>query len=238
MRCIYLSDIHLAFPRVGPSWDGWDIVLMGDNTNNGSIEEYKMLRAWLDTIKDGRKIHFVRGNHDSGQLGNLPNDRAMAMFDEVKAEYGAKANRDHRGIETYYEDSLMILDSVCRSALPYDFAQGEIQPSCQVLVNELYGQSHTSPLTIALHHDPFCSDTTLLLKDAGMFIYEVMQSMAEIVVYGHTHNVPDWYRGRTCRQHGFGYIRFVRCGAVVLNHDVWIQDKDGFRLVTLQELAA
>jgi len=238
MRCIYLSDIHNAFPKIGPAWDGWDIVLMGDNTNNGSIEEYKMFRQWLDTIKDGRKIFFVRGNHDSGQLGNLPNDRAIKMFDEVKAEYGAKANRVDQGAETYNHASLITLDTVCRTANPYDFAQGEIYKTGYVVRHALWYDIYPHPFTFALHHDPFCSTTTLLFKNAGEFMYEVMQSRLDYVVYGHTHLQPEINYARLYNCDGEKKIGFVQCGAVVLNHDVWIQDKDGFRLVTLQELAA
>ena len=239
LRLIILSDLHGVFPVIGPEWDGWDILILGDVVNNGGILEYLRFQEWLATIRQGRKVFLARGNHDAGQLGNMPSERAIALFDEITLDLqGHSFHNKEPQVITSPEGTLVLLDSVCRTISPHDYAQGEIGTEQMDRLDKILASRLIHPVTVALHHDPLCADTSLLLKDAGRFV-GLVERRADFVVFGHSHERPLYTKFPA------GETRYIRCSSWPEEveygkygvHEPWVWTLDGDHW-RLQELAA
>jgi len=198
IKRLFIADTHGYYPDLS-AFPNHEIVLMGDMMEHGSVAVYAQFEKWLCRLSQ-KKIHFVRGNHDSGQYGNLYNPNSIIMWDNLAKVFVGHTFK-YPWAEAGKNDLLILLDSVCKTHSPHDFAQGLIGREQQTETLRMIGlyEAKQAPkherVTICLHHDPFNSDTTLLLKDAGEFIANVA-GLVNYVFYGHTHidTVVDAHR--------------------------------------------
>ena len=100
MTCVYaqttamIADLHLtadpdafagtleAIEQIAADADG--LIFLGDNTNNGRLEEHSTFLAWLDSLekKTGKPVYVIPGNHD------LTGDTSPAVFAARYARFG------------------------------------------------------------------------------------------------------------------------------------------------------
>lgn len=89
-----IADLHLtadpdefagtlgAIEQIAAEADG--LIFLGDNTNNGRLEEHSVFLSWLDTLekKTGKPVYVIPGNHD------LTGDTSPAVFAARYARFG------------------------------------------------------------------------------------------------------------------------------------------------------
>ncbi len=200
IKRLFVADTHGFYPELS-GFPDHDIILMGDMMEHGSVMEYRRFDKWIDSQcyrpnwERGGDIFLVRGNHDSGQYGNLLNPSAIKAWDDLAIENMANIEDDtirYPYVITSDQDTLIILDSICKTHSPHDFAQGLVGDNQMTKLDVTLGESrdYRHYTTVLLHHDPFNADTTLLLKDAGQFIVTV-SGRADYVFYGHVHLNPE-----------------------------------------------
>lgn len=94
LKIVTISDIHLKLKEL-KMVKGDILVLSGDYTNKGTIEEAKIVNEWLGNIKKefGYKyIILISGNHEgygdilkSDQLFSIENGETMCISDDTKS---------------------------------------------------------------------------------------------------------------------------------------------------------
>lgn len=158
--------------------------VLGDLTDSGTSGQYDEAARVLAPFA-GRLL-LCPGNHDAGPSGLLYSAAARRRFGGLCKKLGAvqEAQVGHRWV--------VALDSCRYTFWPGDLARGRLGGGDLRRAKEaiVYGRKHGLVPTLLLHHDPYCSDPTLLLDDAGELLG--LASGAADLAWGHTHRLLRW----------------------------------------------
>lgn len=186
------------------------VAVLGDVTDDGTADQYSEAARLLDPFR-GRLL-ACPGNHDAGLLGlcySLPARRRWAglcrqLGAVTEAQVGARW--------------VVALDS-CRYTLwPGDLARGRLGGGEIRRTRECVERAAERGLqaTIIMHHDPYCSDPTLLLDDAEALL-GIAAGVADLA-WGHTHRLLRWRDDDGRERVSVGNLR----GAAAGRGPVWL----------------
>jgi 3',5'-cyclic AMP phosphodiesterase CpdA len=170
------------------------VVLTGDVTDDGKVEQYAHALAALRPIADlATAFMVVPGNHDFGPLGNFYERAAAKRFTAFARELHADNATLTRGACPDAPGlGFIAVDSCIRSLSPFDFARGRVgvwqRRKLGKRLDLLRARQFSS--VVVLHHHPFYRNWTMRLEDAAKFL-NVVDGKADLVLFGHTHEVDD-----------------------------------------------
>ena len=172
------------------------LIVSGDLTQRGTLEEFEMTRVFLDTLRGTGIRHFViPGNHDIRPLYH-PIARALTPFDRYKDAVG------HDIEPRYIDDEIAIaaIDTVCRGRI----LNGAVNKKQIERTNAWFAQLHTNAVRIVVSHHPFDlppgRSTRPPTIGAERVIRELDSSRIDLYLAGHHHissvlSTGDRYQG-------------------------------------------
>lgn len=201
MKILHISDLHFKDSHkealnarlnfLVSVYPEHHIIITGDITDNGTLEEYQMAERML---ADFKHIYPAPGNHDYCRLGNFYTPSAVGLFNLY---LGLKYNCqfDTKSINVKMLDPrtrLIILDSNLRTHTPADFACGEIGFWQRRALQKELVKPFDGVTIVALHHHPFIhTDITLRLKDDRKLL-DLLYNKCQILLFGHDHKDDVW----------------------------------------------
>ncbi len=158
------------------------IVVTGDITENGILQEYERAREYINMIKC-KSILMLSGNHDYRNTGYL-------LF---KRFFGDK-------IKQFYEHEECIITTLSTSRPDRD--EGEVGYRQNLwLLNTLskYSNDKSRVKIIAMHHHlipiPDTGSDRIIVVDAGDVLHTALIAKVNLVLCGHKHRPWLWRLG-------------------------------------------
>jgi 3',5'-cyclic AMP phosphodiesterase CpdA len=211
MKFIHLSDLHIhtnqidntdvsaTLKFISENYQNHHLIITGDITDDGSIEQYANAYMLLKPFKD--RIFICPGNHDFGAAGNFYSYERAVRFDEILSKQlnqGGTFTGDSTPVvnvlrEGDTEIMLIALDSNLETSHPFDFACGEIGEFQLSALNSILATTPKQIVKILFfHHHPFMvNDPFMELKDADR-LARAVYGRVDIVLFGHKHEMKQW----------------------------------------------
>jgi 3',5'-cyclic AMP phosphodiesterase CpdA len=190
MLIVQLSDLHVsngfkkdmlekAIDEVN-SIDPDMIVITGDITENGILQEYERAKDYINMLKC-KSILMLSGNHDYRNTGYLLFKRFFA--DKIKQ---------------FYEHEECIITTLSTSRPDRD--EGEVGYRQNLwLLNTLSKYSNYKVKIIAMHHHlipiPDTGSDRIIVVDAGDVLHTALLAKVNLVLCGHKHRPWLWRLG-------------------------------------------
>ncbi len=191
-RIAQISDIHVGDwdPEVAETakeelvkLDPELIIMNGDLTNKGTIEQYRIGNRYLDDLKEstGAQMIIVSGNHDLRDAGYEVFHKHFGSFPKV-LDFKSK-----------YEHAHVV---GLKSGLP-DLDDGMIGERQRDFLNKDFSKVPNEHIKIVVFHHhllpvPLGGRERNILYDAGDVIDILMRQGVDLVFHGHRH-VPNVY---------------------------------------------
>jgi 3',5'-cyclic AMP phosphodiesterase CpdA len=159
------------------------LVVAGDVTDDGSARQYKRAANLLSRFKG--KIILAPGNHDFGWLGNFFTWRAYRRWGKFVKEMDGNTVTN-----TKYK--FIVVDSCLHTGSPHDFAQGRVGWYQRQKLKLKLWSTKLKPIVV-FHHDIYCQDWVLQLKDDAK-VMRLLIGKATYVLFGHSHEERErWW---------------------------------------------
>jgi len=167
------------------------LVIAGDITDDGHPDQYREAERLL--LPWRHRLVVAPGNHDYGYLGLTYDPQCVAAWQSWCDRMGAL---DDVILQTKTgRVRVVAIDTCCATPGPWDLARGEVGSAelarvrgAVELRRRYMGTMRQHRLLCVTHHDPYCTDETLLLEDASEYLDAA--SGADWLVWGHTHR--EW----------------------------------------------
>ena len=196
MKLVQLSDIHVGsqfqprvFAKVINEVNALKpdaIVITGDLTNEGLINEYKECKRLVSKLK-AKKIITISGNHDYRNTGYLPFKKYFP-FESVN-ELG--------------KDIILVTLGTARP----DRDEGEVGYRQNLWLERTMKKYPNRVKILAMHHHlvgiPDTGSDRLTVIDAGDILRTILQTNVDLVLCGHKHRPWVW---------NFGNLLIVNAG--------------------------
>jgi 3',5'-cyclic AMP phosphodiesterase CpdA len=164
------------------------IAVTGDVSNIGLPDEFKLARAWLETLGAPEKVSFVPGNHDAYVRGSLP-DLARTFAPWTMGDAGAGEGYPYLRLR----GQVALIGLSSGAPMPPFVASGYLGRrqlrAAERLLAETGRRGHFR--IVMLHHPPQISVSILGrgLVDAHGFAAAIRRLGAELIIHGHNHRL-------------------------------------------------
>ncbi len=212
MKFIHLSDLHIHTnnnnnTEVGSTlnfvlkkYPDHRVIVTGDITDDGAVEQYENAYTLLQPFKD--KIFICPGNHDFGAAGNFFSQERALCFDHFLAKQlnqGGTFKGDNTPVVNVLKDGstkimLIALDSNLETDQPFDFACGKIGKFQLSALDTILTTTPSAGMVKVLffHHHPFMvNDPFMELKDAKA-LARIVYGRVDVILFGHKHQMHQW----------------------------------------------
>jgi 3',5'-cyclic AMP phosphodiesterase CpdA len=209
MKFLHISDLHISgniklnnreeklLKKIKDKYPDHYLILTGDITDDGKIEQYKNAYKLLKPFKN--KIFICPGNHDFGAKGNFYSRERAKRFDNLlmdKLNQGGNFYDNNQPvINVLSEDDIKVmiisLDSNLETEHVLDTACGKVGRKQRNYLDQVLSDEDNLSMKkiVLLHHHPFLhgfKNIVLKLKDAKKF-RKVIRNRVDVVMYGHKH---------------------------------------------------
>ncbi len=194
MKLLHLSDLHNKFDVLKSIGPECILVITGDITDNGSLEEYEQAFIALEPFIG--HIFICPGNHDFGKVGNFYSKERAECFDKKLSiplgQHGFFSGDNIPIVNTIDDVRFIALDTNLETYTPFDFACGEIGSRQLSELDKILDKSKDKIKVLFFHHHPFVfSDPFMELKDARE-LAQIVYGRVDIMLFGHKHKRGYW----------------------------------------------
>lgn len=207
LNLIHISDLHfhkagdpgnlIITDRLGKIKEEYPdhyIIISGDITDDGKVDQYENAQYWLKYFFDEEKLFIIPGNHDYGMMGLAYSQECSKRFDKY---FGGKHsfNPKKRAAVRYIENVMLIGLNTCNETVNiFDFACGSVGDEQLQHLSRIVNNPENKAFkkVLVFHHHLFVhTDPFVRLTDADRLV-DIIRNKIDVVCFGHQHESASW----------------------------------------------